>query len=107
MQDLKFDFGEVSIVAPEWEECWESILSLPFKPLDNRRLFEEAVRQVQTCHSRAGDEGIGWFEWQVRDGQLFVAEQLASDPNDLEWQRIDAVLAGARSGTTEVKKWRP
>jgi hypothetical protein len=35
MQDLKFDFNEVSIVAPEWEECWESILRLPIKPLDN------------------------------------------------------------------------
>jgi hypothetical protein len=106
MQDRKLDFSKVSIVAPEWEECWESILRLPIKPLDNCRLFEEAVRQVRTCHSSAGDEGIGWFEWQVRDGRLFVAEQLASDPNDLEWQRIDAVLAGAQSGMTEVKKRR-
>jgi hypothetical protein len=100
MQNLTSDFREVPGVAEDWEDCWENILRLPIEPLSNRHLYQEAERLVRACRSRAGDEGIERLKWQVSDGLLFVAEELANDPNDPEWQRIDAVLAGAQAGIT-------
>jgi hypothetical protein len=90
-------------VAPQadgnaWGDCWEQLLRLPLTSLSCDELQAEAKRLVQSCYSQAGDGGYLWFEWQVLDGQLFVNEQLANDPDHLEWQRIDAVLAGSRCG---------
>lgn len=102
MQDLKFDSTDIPGISEDWERCWESILRLPIEPFSADHLYDEAQRLVRACCSSAGDEGAEWFAWQVHDGQLFVAEQFASAPNDLDWQRIDAVLAGAQAGLISV-----
>ena len=90
-------------VAPQtegnaWGDCWEQLLRLPLTSRSCDELQAEAKRLVRSCYSQAGDNGYAWFEWQILDGQLFVNEQLANAPDDLEWQRIDAVLAGAQCG---------
>lgn len=77
---------------------WVRTLVLPVKPLDTIELYEEAKCLVRNCSARTGNRGIAWFVDELADAQSFVLEQLAVDPNHLEWQRIHAVLSGARDG---------
>jgi hypothetical protein len=85
----------------DWEDCWENILRLPIEALSDALVYVEAKEIVRAYRSIASEEGIGWFEWQVLDAQLFVAEQLAGNPDDPEWHRIDMVLAGAHAGCSD------
>ena len=85
-------------ISNSWDKCWEDILRLPLESLLGADLFKEAKRIVKFCRSSVGRDGIDWFEWQVRDGLLFVAEALVTNPDDPEWQRIEATLVGAEAG---------
>jgi hypothetical protein len=88
----------------EWEDCWESILSLPLRALDSDDLYRNAALFVRDCRLHAADEGLGWLKEEIDDGQIFVREQLEADPADLEWQRIYAALSGALAGLEEPLK---
>src|SRR5262249_33040575 len=63
-----------------WEECWKTLTSLQTTAASREELYEMAAAQVRSCCTRCGNKGFSWFEWQVMDGQLFVSEQLAKDP---------------------------
>jgi len=91
-------FLDLKPTSKDWERCWDSILTLPIEPLDLDFLYKKAERVVRACRLSAGDNGIDWFMWQIRDGQSFVAEQLVTDPDSAEWLRIHAVLSGAHAG---------
>jgi hypothetical protein len=51
--------------------------------------MQSALLPPKLC---AEDEGFGWLKKEIEDGQLFVTEQLAAEPADLEWQRIYAAF---------------
>jgi hypothetical protein len=81
--------------------CWDDILRLPIEPLTTVSLFEEVKQIVRVCRGRTGDHSIGWLREQVEDGRRLVAEELDNDPDRIEWQRIDAALAGAVTGLAD------
>jgi hypothetical protein len=80
------------------DQHWESILRLPLEPFHSPELRVEAKRLINACCSSMAKADIAWLKEQVEEGKLFVTEELAVNPDDLEWQRIDAVLAGALAG---------
>ena len=90
--DAELDISEF------WAKCWDDVLRLPIEPLTNRVVNMKAELLVQNCRASAGDDGVEWFLRQLGDGLLFVVEQLAGDPDSVEWQRIHAALSGARAG---------
>jgi hypothetical protein len=61
-------------------------------------LVTDAERLACICRSRTRDKAIAWLKKEVEDAQGYVGEQLAIDPDDAEWQRIQAILAGAQAG---------
>jgi hypothetical protein len=105
MNGSKFDIPIiVRDAGAEWQTCWEHVLCLPGGDLPDGALFAAAAQLVRSCHARAGDQGIAWFREELDDGQLFVAEQLAVDPDDPDWQRVSAVLEGASSSLADSRR---
>jgi hypothetical protein len=85
-------------VVAAWEECWENILRLPLEARLTSELVADAERLACICRSRTRDKAIAWLKKEVEDAQGYVGEQLAIDPDDAEWQRIQGILAGAQAG---------
>lgn len=75
--------------------CWETLLRLSTENLSDKALFAEAERLVRSCGTGFSDEGFDWLKNELDSGQLLVAEQLAIDPDDPDWQRLQTVLEGA------------
>lgn len=86
-----------------WEMCWERVLCLPGGDLPEGALFAAAAQLVRNCQARTDAQGIAWFKNELADGRLFVAEQLIVDPDDPDWHRVGAVLAGAFAGLQRAK----
>lgn len=84
-------------IAAAWQRCWEILMRLPTKTLSGEALFAEAKRAVRTCRMHTGDKGIDWFREELDEGRVFVAEQIAVDP-DPDWRRLQTVLEGACFG---------
>jgi hypothetical protein len=85
-------------VIAAWEQCWENILRLPPEARLASELFTEAKRLVCICRARTKDKAVSWLKEEVEDGQVYVAKHLAIDPDDVEWRRIQRILAGAQAG---------
>lgn len=81
-----------------WAGCWEDVLCLAGSDLADEGLFVEAQQIVRRCRVATGDHGIDWFRRELENGLAFVAEQIAADPEDVDWQRIRALLMGAEAG---------
>ena len=88
-----------NVTSADWENCWEEILRMPIEPLCTNYLYDTARHLVMAYLSRNGHDE--WFTWQVTDAKIFVAEQLALEPDSPEWQRISVVLAGAQAGLVD------
>lgn len=72
------------------------MLRLAGENLSDEELFA-AARQLVHVYRFHNGFGIDWFDGEVKDSQLFVAEQRAVDPDDPQWRRIGIALAGAGS----------
>jgi len=81
------------------DNCWEGILGLAFEDqATHDQLYKKSIEIINLYMLCMTDLDISSFACDLEDGQKFVAEQLAINPDDSDWQRIAAVLAGARVG---------